>query len=49
MAASMGLSKRGAENVDVVMPRISAAVQERSKDNPNIDMSTSENCLMRDE
>lgn len=50
MAAEMGLSFRGAANVDAVLPRISAAVAERAKkDNPNIDLGTSENWLIRDE
>ncbi|KAI1182819.1 1-aminocyclopropane-1-carboxylate synthase 7 [Nemania serpens] len=50
MAAEMGLSLRGAGNVDAVLPRISAAVDERAtKANTNIDLSTSENWLIRDE
>ncbi|KAI1422005.1 1-aminocyclopropane-1-carboxylate synthase 7 [Xylaria sp. FL1777] len=49
MATEMGLSSRGAKNVDSVLPRISAAVDERAKKNNNIDMSTSENWLIRDE
>lgn len=53
MAADMGLSKRGAGNVDAILPRISAAVAERTKNNlrsnPNIDLGTSENWLIRPE
>lgn len=50
MASEMGLSARGAGNVDAVLHRISAAVEERAKkDNPNIDLGTSENWVIRDE
>lgn len=46
----MGLSTRGAGNVDAVLPKISAAVEERAKkSNKNIDMGTSENWLIRQE
>ena len=45
-----GLSKRAWGNVEGIMPKISAAVQERVKvDNPNIDLSTAENWLIRDD
>ena len=45
-----GLSARGWANVAEVMPRISAAIEERSRqDNPNIDLSTAENWLIRTE
>ena len=45
-----GLSKRAWGNVEDIMPRINAAVQERIRvDNPNIDLSTAENWLIRDE
>jgi hypothetical protein len=50
MAAMNGLSKRGAANVDTILPRISAAVAERSDSTVvRIDMSTAENWLLRDE
>jgi gliotoxin/aspirochlorine biosynthesis aminotransferase len=50
MAVDMGLSRRGAGNVDAILPRISAAVAERAKKcNPNIDLGTSENWLIRRE
>lgn len=50
MATAMGLSVRGAANVDAILPRISAAVEERAKkENTNIDLGTSENWLIRDE
>lgn len=50
MATAMGLSARGAGNVDAILPRISAAVEERTKkSNPNIDLGTSENWLARHE
>lgn len=50
MAAEMGLSHRGAANFDAILPRISAAVEERSKkENTNIDLGTSENWLLRNE
>lgn len=47
-----GLSTRGAENVAAIWPRIVNAVKEREKQytaGSNIDMSTSENWLLRDE
>lgn len=45
-----GLSKRGAANVDKIMPGISAALLERTKPTaPRIDLSTAENWLLRDE
>ncbi|MCJ1401065.1 hypothetical protein MMC11_004277 [Xylographa trunciseda] len=45
-----GLSKRGWSNVAEIMPRISAAVTERTRqDNPNIDLATAENWLLRPE
>lgn len=50
MATAMGLSVRGAANVDAILPRISAAVEERAKkENTNIDLGTSENWLIREE
>ncbi|KAI1176305.1 1-aminocyclopropane-1-carboxylate synthase 7 [Nemania sp. FL0916] len=50
MAAEMGLSSRGAGNVDSVLPSISAAIDERAKKaNTNIDLGTAENWLIRDE
>ncbi|PGH15386.1 hypothetical protein AJ80_05570 [Polytolypa hystricis UAMH7299] len=46
----IGLSKRSSEVVESIMPKISAAVAERTKrDNPNIDLSTAENWLLRQE
>ncbi|KAF3896639.1 hypothetical protein GTR04_1230 [Trichophyton interdigitale] len=48
--AGVGLSKRGAANVDKIMPGISAALLERTKPTaPRIDLSTAENWLLRDE
>ncbi|KIX09590.1 uncharacterized protein Z518_00670 [Rhinocladiella mackenziei CBS 650.93] len=45
-----GLSKRGWSNVDSIMPRIRAQVAERqAKQTTNIDLSTAENWLIRDE
>ena len=45
-----GMSKRGWSNVASIMPRISAAVEERKqRDNPNIDLATAENWLLRPE
>ncbi|KAI0455771.1 putative ACC synthase [Xylaria acuta] len=47
-----GLSTRGAENVAAIWPRIVNAVKEREKQytaGSSIDMSTSENWLLRDE
>jgi hypothetical protein len=50
MAAAAGLSKRGAANVDAILPSISAALLERTKPTaPRIDLSTAENWLMRNE
>lgn len=46
----MGLSPRGAGNVDAILEKINAAVEERAKqNNTNIDLGTSENWLIRDE
>jgi len=46
----MGLSPRGAGNVDAILEKINAAVKERAnKTNSNIDLGTSENWLIRDE
>ncbi|GIJ88194.1 hypothetical protein Asppvi_007112 [Aspergillus pseudoviridinutans] len=48
--AAAGLSKRGAANVDAILPSISAALLERTKPTaPRIDLSTAENWLMRNE
>lgn len=47
-----GLSTRGAGNVAAIWPQISKAVEEREKQytaGSSIDMSTSENWLLRDE
>lgn len=45
-----GLSPRGAANVAAIWPKISNAATEREKkNNPVIDLGTSENCLMRAE
>ncbi|CAJ2504446.1 Uu.00g118400.m01.CDS01 [Anthostomella pinea] len=46
-----GLSRRGAANVQAVWPRISKAAEERERQagNPCIDLSTSENWLLRNE
>lgn len=45
-----GLSARGWANVGEIMPKISAAVEERShRDNPNIDLASAENWLLRPE
>jgi hypothetical protein len=47
---TLRLSERGGGNVAAIMPKISAAVAERSsKTTTNIDLSTSENWLIRDE
>ncbi|QYS97979.1 hypothetical protein H0G86_005180 [Trichoderma simmonsii] len=47
---SIGLSQRSKAVVDDIMPKISAAVADRTRvDNPNIDLSTAENWLLRDE
>ena len=45
-----GLSQRGWSNVEAIMPKIAAAVEERQiKNNTNIDLSTAENWLIRSE
>lgn len=45
-----GLSQRGWNNVEGIMPKIRAAVQERKVTNSaNIDLSTAENWLIRPE
>ena len=45
-----GLSQRGWSNVAGIMPRINAALEERKRrDNPNIDLATAENWLLRPE
>lgn len=49
-----GLSKRGAANVSIIWPKISKAVAEReekakTEGNALIDLSTSENWLIRNE
>lgn len=50
MALDSGLSPRGIDNVDATLEKINAAVEERAKkQNNNIDLSTSENWLIRDE
>lgn len=47
---SIGLSQRSKAVVNDIMPKISAAVADRTRvDNPNIDLSTAENWLLRDE
>ena len=44
------LSKRGLSNIETIMPKISGQVAERKRhDNPNIDLSTAENWLLRPE
>ncbi|KAF2179236.1 PLP-dependent transferase [Zopfia rhizophila CBS 207.26] len=44
------MSKRGWATVEDIMPKIKGAVAEREKkDNPNIDLSTAENWLLRSE
>lgn len=49
-SSDVGLSSRGAGNVQTTLEKINAAVEERAKkDNDNIDLSTSENWLIRDE
>lgn len=49
-AVSAGLSARSTEVVEAIMPRIQDTVAERTRqDNPNIDLSTAENCLIRRE
>jgi hypothetical protein len=47
----MALSVRGRSNVDDFMPKIAAAVAQKTKKHkiPIIDLSTAENWLMRDE
>jgi hypothetical protein len=48
--AVAGLSTRSSEVVKAIMPRIQDAMAERTRqDNPNIDLSTAENCLIRKE
>lgn len=50
MSRNVGLSSRGAGNVQTTLEKINAAVEERAKkDNDNIDLSTSENWLIREE
>jgi phage-related tail fiber protein len=50
VASQNGLSQRGQANVDAIMPKIKGAVEERKvKHNKNIDLSTSENWLIRPE
>lgn len=45
-----GLSTRSSTMVQAIMPKISAAVAERTRlENPNIDLSTAENWLMRED
>ena len=45
-----GLSKRGWSNVEAIMPKIKGALEQRSMPkNPNIDLSTAENWLVRPE
>ncbi|KAE8163403.1 pyridoxal phosphate-dependent transferase [Aspergillus tamarii] len=45
-----GLSKRGASNVDAIMPGIRTALLERTRPTvPRIDLSTAENWLLRNE
>ena len=47
---SDAMSARGWSNVSAIMPKISAQVAERSRpDNPNIDLATAENWLIRNE
>lgn len=49
-SAGAGLSKRGASNVDAIMPGIRAALLERTRPTvPRIDLSTAENWLLRNE
>lgn len=44
------LSQRGWTNVEAIMPKIKGAVEQRKiKNNSNIDLSTSENWLIRPE
>ncbi len=44
------LSKRRFSNIKAIMPKISGQVDERKKvNNPNIDLSTAENWLLRPE
>ncbi|KAI1934458.1 hypothetical protein LOZ66_005926 [Ophidiomyces ophidiicola] len=46
----IGLSQRSSGVVQTIMPKISAAVAERTRlENPNIDLSTAENWLLREE
>ena len=48
--AEAGMSKRGKANVDAIIPKIKAAVADRSKPaTSNIDLSTAENWLIRPE
>lgn len=50
MSLDVGLSSRGAGNVQTTLEKINAAVEERAKkDNDKIDLGTSENWLIRDE
>ena len=45
-----GLSRRGWSNVEAIMPNIKGALEQRSMPkNPNIDLSTAENWLIRPE
>jgi hypothetical protein len=45
-----GISVRSHAVVEAIMPKIKDAVAERTRaDNPNIDLSTAENWLIRDE
>jgi len=49
-AESDTMSKRGFLNVKAILPKISAQVAERTKTHDlKIDLSTSENCLLRPE
>ena len=48
--AQNGLSTRGWANVGDIMPKIGTAVKERARaDNPNIDLASAENWLIRPE
>jgi hypothetical protein len=45
-----GLSNRGWSNVEAIMPKIKGALEQRMKqNNTNIDLSTAENWLIREE
>jgi hypothetical protein len=45
-----GLSKRGWANVEAIMPKIKGALEQRKiQNNTNIDLSTTENWLLRPE